>query len=344
MTDGFPIGVVGINHGHINGQVDLMLDAGCTLVAYHAIEDDLAAEFSKRFPDARRVADEREILEDPSILMVVGAGIASERAPMAVRAMRAGKDVMVDKPGCTTLEQLAELRQVQAETGRIFSICYSEHFRQRSTVAAGKLVQSGAIGRVIHSIGMGPHSLGSLRDEWFWDPVRAGHILVDIASHQFEQFLFFTGSTDARVVSSMDANFEHPDRPDFQDYGHAVVASPTATGFIRVDWFTPTGSPVWGDGRIFLMGTEGTIELRKYMDTEGRPGGDHLFLTDKEGTRYMDCTGQPLEYGEQLRDDVRNRTETAMPQDRCFLAMDLALQAAEMCERLDGPRPAGTKA
>ncbi len=350
MTDtaaqgGFPIGVIGINHGHIYGQVDAMLAAGCTLKSFFAPEDDLAAAFAQRYPDAQRVGDERAVLEDGDIRMVVGAGIPNVRGPMAVRAMRAGKDVMVDKPGCTTAAQLAELRQVQAETGRIFSICYSEHLTQRSTLAAGDLVHAGAIGRVISTVGLGPHQLtnpegGAVRPDWFWDPARGGHILIDIASHQLEQFLFFTGSTDARITSAMVANFDNPDHPDFRDYGHAVVASDSATGFVRVDWFTPDGSPVWGDGRLFLLGTEGMIELRKYMDVEGRPGGDHLFLTDGKGTRHIDCSATEIPYGRQLRDDVLNRTETAMPQDRCFMAMQLAIEAAEMAEELTGSRPA----
>ena len=102
---------------------------------------------------------------------------------------------------------------------------------------------------------------------------------------------------------------------------------------------TPKGSPAWGDGRLFLLGTEGTIELRKYMDTEGRPGGDHLFLTDSKGTRYMDCSETRLDYGERLRDDVLHRTETAMPQAHCFYAMQLALEAHRLAVPLAGARP-----
>ena len=328
MLEAFDFAVSGINHNHIFGQVDAMLGAGCRLTAFHAAEDDLAAEFAKAYPQARRVADEREIIENPAVRLVVGAGIPGDRAGMALRAMRADKDVMVDKPGCTTEPQLAELKQAQAETGRIYSICYSEHYLQPATVAASRLVAEGAIGRVFHTIGLGPHKVGlHNRPDWFWDTARGGAILVDIAAHQFEQFLHFTGSTSARILSSVEANLAHPDRPGWKDYGHATVASDHATGFVRVDWNTPAGSPVWGDGRLFLMGTEGTIELRKYMDIEGRPGGDHLFLTDGKGTRHMDCRDTHLDYGERLRDDVLHRTETAMPQDHCFLAMELALAA-----------------
>lgn len=341
MSEGFDFAVIGINHNHIYGQVDAMLDAGCRLVKFLAPEDELAAAFAGKYPGASRVSDEAAILDDPAIKLVVGAGIPSDRAPMSIRAMRAGKDVMVDKPGCTTHDQLAELCKAQAETGRIWSVLYSEHYRQKSTVRALELVREGAIGKVFHIAGFGPHRIGNggKRADWFWDPDQAGSILTDIASHQIEQFLSFTGATDARVLNAVEDNIDTSAHPDFLDYGHAVVASDTATGFHRVDWFTPDGAPVWGDGRLFVIGTEGTIELRKYMDIEGRDGGDHLFLTDGQGTRYIDCSDTKLTYGARLRDDVVNRTETAMTQAHCFLAMELALDAHAQATRLNGPRP-----
>ncbi len=160
MPETFDFAVSGINHNHIFGQVDAMLAAGCRLTTFHAPEDDLAAAFAKVYPEARRVTDEAEILNDPAVRLVVGAGIPADRAGVALRAMRAGKDAMVDKPGCTTEAQLAELRRVQKETGRIFSICYSEHVLQPSTVAAARLVAEGAIGRVVSTIGLGPHRIG----------------------------------------------------------------------------------------------------------------------------------------------------------------------------------------
>lgn len=338
---GFDFAVIGINHGHIFGQVRLMLDAGCRLKSYFAVEDDFAAGFEEAFPGTRRAAEERAILEDDDIRLVLGAGILSERAPMAVRAMRHGKDVMLDKPGATTLGQLEDLRRTQAETGCILSILYSEHYTQRSTIAAGKFVRSGAIGRVIQTMGTGPHRIGTARPDWFWAREKYGGILTDIASHQVEQFLFFSDSESAEVISSQVGNFSHPAKPEFEDFGQIVLASNGATGFIRVDWFTPDGLPTWGDGRLFLLGTEGTIELRKYVDVAGRDGGDHMFLTDGKGVRHIDCSRTPITYGEGLRNDVLDRTETAMPQAHCFLATELALRAQANATRLAGVRPAG---
>ena len=327
-SPGFSFGAIGINHGHIYGQTEVMLAAGCQLKSFHALEDDLAAAYSAKFPDAKRVTDERAILEDPEIRLVIGAGILADRAPMAIRAMRHDKDVMLDKPGATTLEQLGELRRTQAETGRILSILYSEHYTQRATVTAGELVREGAIGRVLQTVGLGPHRIGNYdRPDWFWTRERTGGILCDIGSHQVEQFLFFTGSDRAEVAASYVANFDHPDRPGFEDFGDILLRSDHATGYIRVDWFTQDGLPTWGDGRLFILGTDGTIELRKYVDVAGRPGGDHLFLVDRAGVRHVDCSNTRIVYGERLRDDVLNRTETAMPQAHCFLATELALTA-----------------
>jgi predicted dehydrogenase len=331
---------IGLNHGHIYGQTRVMMDAGCRLKSFFAVEDDLAAAYAKAFPEARRVFDERAILEDFEIRLIVGAGILAERAPMAVRAMRHGKDVMLDKPGATTIDQLRELRRAQAETGRILSILYSEHYTQPSTVAAGELVKAGAIGRVIQTIGLGPHRIGNYpRPAWFWSREQTGGIICDIGSHQLEQFLFFTGATQAEIVASRVANFDHPQMPEFEDFGEVLVSSGDATGYIRVDWFTPDGLPTWGDGRLFILGTEGTIELRKYIDVAGRAGGDHLFLTDKIGVRHIDCSAVKITYGEQLRDDVLNRTETAMKQSHCFHATELALTAQAQATRIGGRRP-----
>ena len=325
---------IGLNHSHIYGQVELLLRAGAEFVAFHSPEDDLAVPFAERFPQARRVADRRAILEDRSIHMVLTAAILADRAEISIAAMRHGKDVMSDKPGMTTFEQLAELRRVQAETGRIYSVCYSEHFETRSTVKAGELVAAGAIGEVINTVGLGPHAIrNNQRPDWFFDRQRYGGILCDIGSHQCEQFLFFSGTLDAEVVSASVANRGNPEKPGLQDFGDMHLRTAKTTGYVRVDWFTPAGLATWGDGRLTILGTEGYIELRKYIDIAGRPGTDHLFLVDANGTRHVDCSEVELPYGRQLIADVLDRTETAMTQAHCFKAMELALTAQQLAER-----------
>lgn len=326
---------IGLNHNHIYGQTKALLDAGAQLVHVYAEEDHLVADYIKAFPQVRRVADKREILEDATIQMVVSATIPDVRAATAIEIMRHGKDVMVDKPGVITLDELAAVKKVQAETGRIFSVCFSERFENRATEKASQLVAAGAIGRVVQTVGLGPHALrNNPRPDWFFQRKRYGGILCDIAAHQCDQFLHFTGSSQAQVVASHIGNFGNPETPELEDFGEVMLRGNGGTGYIRVDWFTPKGLGVWGDGRLTILGTEGYIELRKYVDVAGRPGGDHLFLVDGKGQQHMDCSQQVLPYGPRLVQDILNRTETAMPQVHCFLATELALKAEALATRV----------
>ncbi|MDP9316613.1 MAG: Gfo/Idh/MocA family oxidoreductase [Chloroflexota bacterium] len=328
-------GVVGINHDHIYGQVDLLLRAGAELVSVHAPEANLLAKFTDTYPQARVVSSIEQILEDETLQLVVSAAIPSERAGIGIAAMQHGKDYMSDKPGFTTLQQLAEARRVQAETGRIYSICFSERFENRATVRAGELVKAGAIGRVLQSIGLGPHRARlHTRPDWFFRRSQYGGIITDIASHQADQFLFFTGSTKAEVVSAQVANWHHPEHPELEDFGDLLLRGNGGTGYIRVDWFTPDGLDTWGDTRLTVLGTDGYIEVRKNIDIAGRPGANHLFLVDNKGTEYIDCSCTDLPYGSQLLSDIVNRTETAMSQAHCFLASELVLRAEAQATRL----------
>lgn len=328
--------VININHNHIFSMVQAVIRGGGQLVSVYAKEADLLAGFTKQFPQAKVAGSAQEILEDTSIQVILSSGIPDERAPLGVQVMKHGKDYMVDKPGIITLEQLAEVRKVQKETGRIYSIMYSERFENRATVKAGELVKAGAIGKVIQTIGLGPHRMNpKSRPDWFFDKKRFGGIITDIGSHQFDQYLFFTGSTQAEIVASQVGNVNHPQYPKLEDFGDVMLRGNGGTGYIRVDWFTPDGLNSWGDGRLTILGTEGYIEIRKNIDiASGHNGGNHLYLVTQKETQYIDCNKEPLPFGEQFVNDVVNRTETAMLQEHCFLATELALRAQKQAKRI----------
>lgn len=329
--------VIGMNHFHIYHMVDAVTRGGGELASVFVREPDLRAAFVRRYPDAHVAEDEREILEDGSIQLVLSSIIPNERAPLGIRVMQHRKDYIADKPGVTTLEQLVEVRRVQSETKRIYSIMYSERFESPATVRAGDLIAAGAIGDVIQTIGLGPHQVGlTERPDWFWKPEAYGGIICDIGSHQVDQFLFFTGSTQAEVVAAQIANYRHQDHPGFQDFGDFVMRGDGGTGYVRLDWFTPAGLGVWGDTRILIEGTDGYIEVRKNIDIAGRKGPEHLFLVDMKGVRHIDCAGGELPYGPQVVDDVVNRTETAMSQAHCFLATEVALMAQRQATWITG--------
>lgn len=336
MSDRLRFAAIGLDHRHIYHMVGELIAAGAECVGYCPVTSDprVLDGFRERFPDLTPV-DRQALFDDPSINIVLTAAIPCDRPGIAVRAMHAGKDVMADKPGATTLAEIDAIAKASRETGRIFSICFSERFVVRACELATKLVADGAIGQVVQTTGLGPHRLNrAIRPDWFFDPQTYGGILTDIASHQIDQFLFFTGTQDAKIVASAVANHNLPDVPAFEDYGEILLRSSGASGFIRVDWYTPDGLPVWGDGRLVLLGTKGYIELRKYVDIDGRPGADHVFLSDASGTRHIDASGEELSYFRNFLHDVRQRTATAMPDGHAERVTRLAIEAQAKAVRL----------
>ena len=328
--------VCGMSHDHIYGMIGAIQRGGGTLVAAYGQEPEKLSAFTKRYPDVRMVTSEEAILNDKSIQLVLSSTIPNQRAPLGVRVMEHGKDYLSDKPGITTLEQLAAVRKTIAETHRIYGIMYSERLEVKAAVKAGELIQAGAIGRVIQTINIAPHQIvqghgdaggGTGRPEWFWNPDLYGGILCDIGSHQVDQFLYYTGSTEAEVVASQIANVNHPDHPRFQDFGDMMLRGDRGFGYVRVDWFTPKGLGTWGDGRLFILGTEGYIELRKYADVAGRKGGNHLFIVDQTQARYIDCNNVTLPFGPQFVADVVNRTHVAQDQAQALLTAELVIKA-----------------
>lgn len=328
--------VCGISHDHIYGMIGAMQRGGGELVAAWGSEEDRLATLAKRFPGVKIVKTQDEILNDPAIQLVLSSQIANERAPLGVRAMKLGKDFLADKPGITTLGQLAEVRKTIAETKRIYGIMYSERLEVKAAVYAGELIQQGAIGKVIQTINIAPHQIvqgkgdaggGTGRPDWFWNPDQYGGILCDIGSHQVDQFLFYTGSKQAEVVESQIANVRHPSRPQFQDFGDMVLRGDRGLGYVRLDWFTPDGLGTWGDGRLFILGTNGYIEVRKYIDVATKRQGNNLILVDDKQARHIDCNNMALPFGPQFVADIVNRTHVAQDQDGCLLAAELVIKA-----------------
>ncbi len=335
MATPLKFAALGLDHRHIYGMAEGMIEAGCVFDRFWSYgEPQPYSGFVERFPDVPRAKDRRQILDDPDIALVLIAAAPQDRAALAIEVMQHGKDVMVDKPGCISLAELGAIRDVVKDTGRIWSVNFSERFEVRAVTTATELVRQGRIGSVVQTIGIGPHRLNApSRPDWFFDNRLYGGILADIASHQIDQFLHFANLQTAEIVHSAIGNFAHPDHPRFEDFGEINLAGGNAQGYIRVDWYTPDALPNWGDGRLFILGTEGTIELRKYVDVQGRVGIDHLFLFNKDTCEYFDCSGAELPYFSNLARDVRERTETACLQSHTFEVSELSLHAQAAAKR-----------
>jgi predicted dehydrogenase len=334
----FPFAAVGLDHGHIYGMCNGLVEAGGTLAWVYDPDPAKVAAFLQRHPGVAVARSEDEVLGDPSVWLVAGAKIPSDRADLGIRVMEHDKDYFCDKPPLTTLDQLDEARRTVAATGRKYAVYFSERLHVESAVFAGQLIGEGSVGRVIQVLGTGPHRISApSRPAWFWDPQRFGGILCDIGSHQIEQILHFSGADGGRITSSRVANYAHKDHPGFEDFGDlTMVTDNGAAGYCRVDWFTPEGLGTWGDGRTFILGTEGYIELRKYVDVGRDPSGDHVYLVDKAGEHHIPVGGKVgYPYFGQLILDCLERTERAMTQEHAFAATELCLIAQAQAEHLE---------
>lgn len=334
----FVFAAVGLDHGHIVGMVEQLIEAGATLSLVFDPDPVKVADFIARFPQARAAASEREVLDDPDVRLVASASVANQRAPLGVRVLDAGKDFFADKPAITTMEDLAAARDAVDRTGRKFAVYYGERVHSEAAILAGQLIDQGAIGRVLQVASFGPHRIGSGRPDWFYDPQQYGGIICDIGSHNFEQMLYYTGATSGEIVSSTVANYAHPETPGLQDFGDAhVVLDNGATGYVRVDWFTPAGLDVFGDGRTILLGTDGYIELRKYTDITTDNGGGQVLLVNQDGQFRFDATGKTgFPFFGQLIRDCLDRTEHAMTQSHAFAAAELSIIAQRDARVLAG--------
>ncbi|MEO6053306.1 MAG: Gfo/Idh/MocA family oxidoreductase [Chthoniobacterales bacterium] len=331
----FPIAAVALDHGHIYGQCNALTEAGAELKWVYDPDPQKVATFQKNYPGAKAARSLEEVLDDPEIRLVTAAAVPSERAALGIRVMRARKDYFTDKTPFTTLKQLEEARQVTQETGHKYMVYYSERLHVEGSVFAGELIEQGAIGRVIQVLGMGPHRLSAeTRPAWFFEKAKYGGILTDIGSHQIEQFLYFSGAKDAKIISARVENFAHPEYPGLEDFGEtSLIGDNGASNYFRIDWFTPTGLRTWGDGRAFILGTEGYIEIRKYINLAADNDGDHVYLANKDGEKHFHVSGKtgfPF-FGSLIRDCL-DRTETAMTQEHAFKAAELCLRAQLVAE------------
>jgi predicted dehydrogenase len=337
-TGEFPIGVIGLDHGHIYGMCNGLKEAGADVKWVYDPDPKKVAAFRTKFPEAAAARSEAEILDDGAVRLVASASVPDQRCPVGLRAMDAGKHFFTDKPPCVTLDQVAAAREKVARTGLRYAVYYSERLHVESAVYAERLVKEGAIGRVVQVMGTGPHRISlAQRPEWFFHKNRYGGIIVDIGCHQIEQFLCYTGARDARVLHSAIANYNYKQYPEFEDFGQATLqADNGASGYFRVDWFTPNGLGSWGDGRTVILGTDGYIELRKYLDVARTKEGDQVYLVNHEGESHHPVAGTvgfPF-FGRLIRDCLDD-THEAYSQELFFKAIELAIVAQTRADRLE---------
>lgn len=332
----FIFAAAGLDHGHILAQTTGLESAGgkCTLV--WDADEKKVENFLQKFPNARAARSLEEILDKSEIKLVANASVNSERCEFGLKVLDAGKHFFVDKPPFTDLVQLESVRKKTAQTGLKYMPYYAERIHNQSAECADALIKEGAIGKVLQVLILAPHRLSKqARPKWFFERQKYGGILTDIGSHQFEQFLQFSGSEDASINFARVENFSNPDYPELQDFGEAsAIVSSGASCYCRVDWHTPDGLPVWGDGRTFILGDKGYIEIRKYIDYSSADNAPQtLFLCDSKGVNRVDCRDMKFPFFGKFILDILNGTENAMTQAHALKAAELAIKAQNLAEQ-----------
>lgn len=332
----FKVGVAHLDHGHIYGMAANLKQAGATIAKVFDRHEKRVAYFKKTFPEVEVVSSFDELLQDPELKMIAAAAVPSMRGPVGVEVMHHGKDYFTDKTPFTSLTQLETATQAARDTKQKYVCCYSERVQNESAEYAVELIRDSVIGDVIQVIGLGPHRLNaSQRPKWFFEKEKYGGIICDIGSHQAEQFLTFTGATDAAVSQARVHNYAHPEFPELEDFGDfSLVGNNEASGYFRMDWFTPDGLRTWGDGRTTILGSKGYIELRKYVDV-GQPEmtTDNVYVVTQEGEERHSVAGKiGYPFFPALILDCLNRTENAMTQAHGFKAAEICLRAQALAE------------
>lgn len=324
-----------LDHGHIYGQCNGLRDAGASLKWVFDGDSARLEKFVQAFPSVQVASSFEQILQDPEIKLVASAAIPSARADIGAQVLNAGKDYFTDKSPFTSMQQLQDTRELVQTSGGKYLVYYAERLHNDAAWRAGELIEEGAIGRVIQVLNLAPHRLAKeTRPAWFFDKNAYGGILTDIGSHQVEQFLTYAGCSDATVNFARAANMANPDKPGLEDFGELSLTGDNGASFYaRVDWFTPDGLRTWGDGRTFITGTEGSIELRKYIDLAREAPSSKLFLVNADGEQEFElqgATGFPF-FGELIKDCL-NRTENAMTQTHAFKAAELSMRAQDIAD------------
>ena len=280
------------------------------------------------------------MLEKPEIKLVAAAAVPSERGPLGLRVMDCGQGLFHGQDALHDARPARRRARGGAGDGQeihgLFQRAAARGVRgaRRATHRAGRDRARGAgasgSGRIAARRRAGR--------TWFWSQEKTGGILCDIGSHHFEQFLYWSGATEreGRPRAGRELSSQGSSRSSRTGAKRTSSPSNGATNYIRIDWLNPDGLRTWGDGRAFILGTEGYIELRKYLDVGRDLEGDQLYLVDHKGEHHIRCHGEVgFPFFGQLILDCLNRTENAMTQEHAFLAAELCLTAQAMAKRIE---------
>ena len=263
--------VVGLRHSHIFAVADeISKTAGCAVLgAFEANpEARKAAEAAYKFK--KYYAAYEELLADSSVAAVAVGDCFGLRGQRVIAALKAGKHVLCDKPICTRLSELEEIRKLcdekQLKLGCMLTLRHDPALR-----TAAEIISSGSLGEVksVNFTGQHPLMYGS-RPMWYFEKDMHGGTINDIAIHGFDALGFMTGCEYTETLYAHCWNSFAAEHTDFSDCAQLLGRLSNGAGVMAdVSYSAPNGTgyvlPTYWRFDIFCE--EGFIECTLGKDS-----------------------------------------------------------------------------
>lgn len=259
--DVITVAIAGLRHPHIETIIDeAQRRRDIELIAISEPDPKIRSWYASNL-SVPGYADHRELLDAVTVDVLGIGAIYSDRGRIARDALLAGVHVLADKPLCTTLADLDAIERAWESSGRQLSIAFEKRFYP-PTMAASRLVAEGELGELVMISSSAPHKLSrERRPDWMFDRSLYGGIINDLAVHDIDLLLQFSGARSGRLWAFA-GNRGNADRPDFED--HALVTLRADDGLlasIEASWLSPEAAAYHGDYRMRIVGTNGTAEM-----------------------------------------------------------------------------------
>ncbi|MFD2671393.1 Gfo/Idh/MocA family protein [Marinicrinis sediminis] len=278
--------IIGCQHAHISIFIEEMLALGHVCKGIYERENHRLAEQIARKYDLPIVASLEE-LEQESIDLIGCAAINNEKIDIMEWCEQFGKPIMIDKPAVTNRDGLKRLSALISRNQLEIGMLLTERYRP-SVSTLKRRIAEGRYGTIVHISMRKPHMLRPEdRPDWHFSKEQSGGIINDLFVHDIDLLRWLLADEICEMQAFRSKRIL-PEYPDFYDAaGLQIKMQGGGTAQLYADWHTPESCWTYGDGRIFVTGTEGTAELRLSGDPLRAPLGAPVEASTTLGQEAM---------------------------------------------------------
>ena len=317
------LGIAGFRHGHIYSLYDLAKESERVDVVA-AWEEDAAAicDAQENHGVVFTHKTYEDMLNDPQIDIIGIGNYYGARGKMAIDALRAGKHVIADKPLCTSLEELNEIKRLSKEKGLCVGLMLNMR-HDKNVLAAKKIIDDGLIGQV-HNIQFGgqhPLMYGK-RASWYFEKGKHCGVINDIAIHGIDLLPYMTGFEISDIVGARCWNAYAKEEPDFKDCGQFMLTLSNGAGVIAdISYSVPDSIgfniPYYWDFRIW--GSDGMIAFSANSD------GVELYKNGEENVSKIKGIEIDDNYLDAFLDELDGKGSSLLSSEEIFKSSQMTL-------------------